>query len=391
MNVPFLDLTAEVAATRDAVQAAIDRVLTSGWFVLGPEVEAFEHEFAAYVGAAHGVGVASGTDALTLALRACGIGPGDEVITVPNTAVATVAAIDLAGARPVFADIDPATMNLDPACAERAVTPRTRALLPVHLYGQSAGLAPLLDLARRHGLRLIEDACQAHGATYGDRRVGSIGDIGCFSFYPTKNLGGYGDGGMAVTSDPALAERLRLLRAYGWKERDRSAIRGANSRLDELQAAILRVKLPLLDGWNATRRSIAARYDAAFSGIDGLRVPGEASYGTHVYHLYVARILNAARPEPFGELRTAPVEGRSSERRRDAFRTHLSDLGAGTLVHYLTPIYLHDAYCDLGLTAGACPVAEQAAGEIVSLPLHPHLTDAQAEAVIAAVRSFFTG
>ncbi len=381
MNVPFLDLTAEVAATRDAVQAAIDRVLTRGWFVLGPEVEAFEHEFAAYSGAAHAVGVASGTDALTLALRACDIGPGDEVITVPNTAVATVAAIELAGARPVFADIDPATMNLDPAAAERAITPRTQALLPVHLYGQSTDLAPLLDVARRHGLRLIEDACQAHGASYGGRRVGGIGDIGCFSFYPTKNLGGYGDGGMAVTSDPALAERLRLLRAYGWKERDRSVVRGTNSRLDELQAAILRVKLPLLDGWNATRRAIAARYDAAFAGLDGLRLPGEAAYGTRIYHLYVVRLSNTARPEP--------VEGRAPEPHREAFRAHLTGQGVGTLVHYPFPIYLQDAYRDLGLTAGACPVAEQAATEIVSLPLHPHLTDTQVEAVVAGVHSFF--
>lgn len=364
-QVPFLDLAAEVAATRTEVQAAIDRVLTRGWFVLGPEVEAFEHELAAYVGAQHGVGVASGTDALHLALRACGIGPGDEVITVPNTAVATVAAIEMAGARPVFADIDPVTMNMAPGSAAAAITPRTRALLPVHLYGQTADLHPLLEVARDHGLRLIEDACQAHGALHRGRPVGGIGDIGCFSFYPTKNLGGYGDGGMAVTSDPHLAERLRLLRAYGWAERDRSVIRGVNSRLDEMQAAILRVKLTHLDTWTTTRRALAGRYQHALATAEWLTLPGDVSYGRHVYHLFVVRTTQ-----------------------RDAFRQHLADRGIGTLVHYPTPIYLQDAYRDLGLTQGACPAAEQAAAQIVSLPLHPHLSEAEAGLVTEAVLAF---
>lgn len=363
--IPFLDLAAEAAATREAVQAAIDRVLTRGWFVLGPEVQAFEGEFAAYVQAQHAVGVASGTDALHLALWACDIRPGDEVITVPNTAVATVAAIELAGARPVFADIDPVTMNMDPASAERAITARTKALLPVHLYGQTADLSPLLELARRHHLRLIEDACQAHGALYRGRKVGAQGDIGCFSFYPTKNLGGYGDGGMVVTNDAGLAERLRLLRAYGWTERDRSVTRGTNSRLDELQAAILRVKLPLLDGWLDTRRALADRYSAALTGLPGLTPPAEAPYGRHAYHLYVARTL-----------------------RRDALRGYMAERGIGTLVHYPTPIYLQPAYADLGLAPGACPVAEQAAGEILSLPLHPHLTTQQVDVVAEAIAAF---
>ncbi|MSQ09993.1 MAG: DegT/DnrJ/EryC1/StrS family aminotransferase [Dehalococcoidia bacterium] len=364
-SVPFLDLAAGVAATRTEVQAAIDRVLTRGWFVLGPEVDAFEQAFAAYVGARHGVGVASGTDALHLALRACGIGPGDEVITVPNTAVATVAAIEMAGARPVFADIDPITMNMAPASAAAAITPHTKALLPVHLYGQTADLHPLLELARDHGLRLIEDACQAHGALHRGRPVGGIGDIGCFSFYPTKNLGGYGDGGMAVTSDPHLAERLRLLRAYGWAERDRSVIRGVNSRLDELQAAILRVKLTHLDTWTTVRRALASRYQNALATAGWLTLPGDISYGRHVYHLFVVRTTQ-----------------------RDAFRQHLAERGIGTLVHYPTPIYLQDAYRDLGVTQGACPIAEQAAAQIVSLPLHPHLSEAEVDLVTEAVLAF---
>lgn len=364
-GIPFLDLAAEAAASREAVQTAIDRVLTRGWFILGPEVEAFEQAFAAYVQAQHAVGVGSGTDALALALRACGIGPGDEVITVPNTAVATVAAIEMAGARPVFADVDPITFNLDPASAERAITPRTRALLPVHLYGQAADLGPLLDLAQRHHLRVIEDACQAHGAEYGGTRVGALGDIGCFSFYPTKNLGAYGDGGMAVTNDPTLAERLRLLRAYGWAERDRSVIRGVNSRLDEMQAAILLAKLPLLDGWITTRRGLAARYGAVLAGVDHLQPPVEAPYGKHVYHLYVVRTPH-----------------------RDALRAHLTERGIGTLVHYPHPIYLQDAYRDLGYQPGACANAEQAAATICSLPLHPHVTPEQVDRVAAAIREF---
>ena len=364
-GIPFLDLAAEAAASREAVQAAIDRVLTRGWFILGPEVEAFERAFAAYVQAQHAVGVGSGTDALALALRACGIGPGDEVITVPNTAVATVAAIEMAGARPVFADVDPITFNLDPASAEQAITPCTRALLPVHLYGQAADLGSLLELARRHNLRVIEDACQAHGAEYRGRKVGAQGDIGCFSFYPTKNLGAYGDGGMAVTNDPALAERLRLLRAYGWAERDRSVIRGVNSRLDEMQAAILLAKLPLLDGWIATRRELAARYGTTLAGLDSVQTPAEAAYGKHVYHLYVVRSAH-----------------------RDALRAHLTERGIGTLVHYPHPIYLQDAYRDLGYQPGACPNAERAAATICSLPLHPHVTPEQVDRVASAIREF---
>lgn len=365
LTIPFLDLAAEAAATRDQVQDAINRVLSSGWFILGPEVQAFEQEFAGFVGAQHGIGVASGTDALHLALRACDIGPGDEVITVPNTAVATVAAIEMAGARPVFADIHPVTMNMDPDSAAAAVTPRTKALLPVHLYGQTADLFQLLELARSRGLRVIEDACQAHGALHQGRPVGGIGDIGCFSFYPTKNLGGYGDGGMAVTSDPHLAERLRLLRTYGWAERDRSVIRGVNSRLDELQAAILRVKLTHLDAWTTSRRALADRYQSALGGIPWLRLPGDVAHGRHVYHLFVVRTPH-----------------------RDRLRAYLAERGIGTLVHYPTPIYLQDAYRDLGLGPGTCPVAEEAAGQILSLPLHPHLTEAEVDAVCEAIRTF---
>ncbi len=366
MTIPFLDLKPQYAAIEAEVRAAIDGVFQRGSFILGPEVTAFEQEFAGYLGAKHAIGVASGTDALHLALRACVIGPGDEVITVSNTAVATVVAIELAGARPVFVDIDPATFNLNPSLVEAAITPRTRALLPVHLYGQSTDLGPLLDIARRRGLRVIEDACQAHGATYQGIKVGTIGDIGCFSFYPTKNLGGYGDGGMVTTNDDALAERLRLLRTYGWAERDRSVLRGMNSRLDEVQAAVLRVKLRRLDGWNQQRRDLAARYTELLSGVEGITVPEEAPYGCHVYHLYVVRAQERGR-----------------------LRSYLAGQEIGTLVHYPLPIHRQEAYLDLGYAEGSLPQAERAAQEILSLPLYPLMDARQVDLVCRAIRRFY--
>ncbi|MBI2885882.1 MAG: DegT/DnrJ/EryC1/StrS family aminotransferase [Chloroflexi bacterium] len=364
--IPFLDLKAQYAETAAAVQAAMERVFQRGQFILGPEVAAFEEEFAAYLGVPRAVGVASGTDALHLALRACGVGPGDEVITVSHTAVATVAAIELAGARPVFVDILPASYTLAPAQVEARITARTRAILPVHLYGQAADLAPLLELAKARGLRVIEDACQAHGAEYRGRKAGAWGDIGCFSFYPTKNLGAYGDGGMAVIGDPELARRLRLLRTYGWAERDRSVLRGVNSRLDELQAAVLRAKLPHLDAWNARRRSLAAHYTALLEGIPNLQLPQELPSGKHVYHLYVVRT-----PE------------------RDGLRRHLADRGIGALAHYPTPVHLQQPYQDLGFPPGSLPESEAAAREVLSLPLYPQLPESAVGAVAAAVRQFF--
>ncbi|RME35204.1 MAG: DegT/DnrJ/EryC1/StrS family aminotransferase, partial [Thermoflexia bacterium] len=290
--IPVFDLTRQYAGLKEEIDAAIGRVLARGRFILGEEVATFEEEFAAACGVACAVGVASGTDALHLALRACGIGPGDEVITVSHTAVATVAAIELAGARPVLVDVDPRRYTMDPARVEERITPRTRAILPVHLYGCPADLAPLLEMARRYGLLLIEDCAQAHGARYRGRPVGSWGEIAAFSFYPTKNLGAFGDGGAVVTNDPTLAERVRLLREYGWARRYISHLRGTNSRLDELQAAVLRVKLRYLESWNARRREIAALYRELLSeGVArwGLVLPEEPPDARHVYHLYVVR------------------------------------------------------------------------------------------------------
>lgn len=366
--IPFLDLKAEYEPIAGEVQEALQRVFERGQFILGPEVSAFEAEFAAYLGVAHAIAVASGTDALHLALRACDIGPGDDVITVAHTAVATIAAIELAGARPVFADIDPVRYTLNPASVAKLITPRTKAVLPVHLYGEPADLTPILKIAGVHGLRVIEDACQAHGALYGDRHVGGLGALGCFSFYPTKNLGAYGDGGMVTTNDAALAERVRLLRTYGWEARDRSVIRGLNSRLDELQAAVLRVKLRRLDEGNDRRRALAAIYARELSGMTELTLPREAPGTRHVYHLYVVRTD-----------------------RRDDLRRHLAQREIGSLVHYPTPVHLQPAYLDLGYPPGSLPESEAAASQILSLPLSPGITEGQVTEVAAAVREFFAG
>lgn len=365
-NIPFLDLKAEYDAIADEVQRAIARVFERGQFILGPEVQAFEAEFAGYVGVSHGIAVASGTDALNVALRACGIGPGDDVITVAHTAVATIAAIELAGARPVLVDIEPRRYTMDPRALDKAITDRTKAILPVHLYGAPADLAPILDLARERGLRVIEDACQAHGARYRDRSVGGWGDMGCYSFYPTKNLGAYGDGGMVVSNDAALAERARLIRTYGWVERDKSVLRGLNSRLDELQAALLRVRLTRLDEGNERRRALAALYESELSGIPDLELPSEPLGARHVYHLYVVRTEC-----------------------RDELRRFLGGRGIGTLVHYPIPVHLQPGYQDMGYAPGTLPESEKAAGEILSLPLSPGLSDELAMTVAAAVREFF--
>ena len=345
-------------------------VFASGRFILGEQVAAFEREFAAYCGARHGVGVGSGTEAIHLALLACGIGAGDEVITVPNTAVATVAAIEQTGARPVFVDVDFHARTLDPLLLEAAITPRTRAILPVHLYGLPAELDPILALARAHGLRVIEDCAQAHGALYrsleprSGRRVGSLGDLGCFSFYPTKNLGAYGDGGFITTNDDALAERLRLLRTYGWRERDHSVIKGLNSRLDELQAAVLRVKLGHLDAWNAQRRNLAALYSESLCD-SGVSIPAEPLGVESVYHLYVI-----------------------STPRRDALRVHLKARGVETLVHYPAPIHLQEAYAGMGRAAGSFPNAERLAREVLSLPLYPEMDARVVGTTAAAIKEF---
>jgi len=355
---------AQYHAHKAELDAAILRVLDGGWYVLGEETRMFEAEFAAFVGVAHGIGVGSGTEALHIALAACGIEPGDEVITVSHTAVATVAAIELAGAVPVLVDIEPDYYTLDPGRLEAAISERTKAIIPVHLYGQPADLAPILQIARRHGVRVIEDCAQAHGAMYGGRRVGSWGDIACFSFYPTKNLGALGDGGMIVTDDPGLAERARLLREYGWADGRMSLVPGWNSRLDEVQAAALRVKLPYLDADNATRARRAQDYDQALRGT-GLGVPRQRSDATHVYHLYVCRCSE-----------------------RNQLQTWLKAGGVGALVHYPVPIHLQPAYQGRLCGSDDLPETERAARHVLSLPIYPELCDADLQCVVAAVKAF---
>jgi dTDP-4-amino-4,6-dideoxygalactose transaminase len=367
MKVPIVELKSQYLEHQAELDGAIREVLEASRFILGQQGEAFEREFAAYCGAGHAVGVGSGTEALHLALRACGVGPGDEVITAPNTAVPTVCAIDFAGAVPVFADIDPLTFNLDPGQLERCLTPRTKAIVPVHLYGQPADIEPVCEFARQHGLRVVDDAAQAHGAEYRGRRVGTLADATAWSFYPSKNLGAYGDAGAVTTDDPELAQRLRMLRNYGEERRYYHTLRGFNSRLDEIQAAILRVKLRHLDAWNERRRAIAARYQKAIHH-PAVRLPTEAPWARHVFHLYVIRV-----------------------RQRDALREHLAAREIGAQIHYPLLVYRQAAYAYLDVPPGSCPAAERAADEVLSLPLYPELTDAQVEAVAAAVNEFETG
>jgi dTDP-4-amino-4,6-dideoxygalactose transaminase len=346
----------EYQELREEIDAAMRRVLEHGHYVLGPEVSAFESEFAHYIGVPHALGLASGTDAVHLGLRALGVGAGDEVITTPHTAVATAAAIEQCGATPVFADIDPVTFTLDPRSVQRALTSRTKAIVPVHLFGQAADLGPLCAMAAERGLHVLEDCAQAHGARYGSARVGTFGHAAAFSFYPTKNLGAIGDGGMLVTKDPAVLERARSLREYGWRERYISEVSGFNSRLDELQAAILRVKLRYLDAGNDRRRALAAVYASALPR--SVVKPVERAGSTHVYHLYVIR-----------------------HPRRDALRAYLREHGVGTAIHYPVPVHLQPAYRGRVGDAGRCAHAEQAASEILSLPLYPQLSPDAARAV----------
>ena len=363
ITVPFVDFKAHVRAMRGEIDAAVARVLDSGWFILGPEGEAFERELAAWLGATDVVAVANGTEAIQLALEGLGIGEGDEVITSPLTAAFTALAVMRAGARPVFADLDPATLNVSPDAVAAAVTPRTKAILPVHLYGHPADLDPLMALGRERGIAVIEDACQAIGAAYKDRRVGALSGIGALSFYPTKNLGALGDGGAVVIQDEKVAARVRQLRNGGQSDRYRHEIPGINSRLDEMQAAILRAGLARLDEWTERRRAIAGRYLERLSGLPALTLPLTQSYAAPAHHLFVVR-----------------------HARRDAVAAALLARGVGTLIHYPIPLHLQPAFQGMG-RAGEFPVAEKAAGEILSLPLYPEMSDAQADAVIEAVRA----
>jgi len=366
-DIPQTDPGAGYRAARTAIDAAITRVLDGGAYILGPEVETFERDFAAYIGCGHAVGVASGTDALVLALKALQPAPGDYVITVSHTAVATVAAIELAGARPLLVDVDRATMTLDATCLARALEAPPgpiAAIVPVHLYGQAADLGAILALAQRHGVRVVEDCAQCHGARLGGRRLGTFGDLAAFSFYPTKNLGAIGDGGMVVTDDAALAERVGALRQYGWRERYVSDTTGVNSRLDALQAAILGVKLARLDADNAARAAIAALYDAGLAA-SGLTLPARRAGGTHVFHQYVVR-----------------------HARRDALREALRRDGIGTGIHYPVPVHRQPAYAGrIAIGPGGLAESERAAAEVLSLPIYPQLDADAARRVVAALKA----
>ncbi|MGE3274267.1 MAG: DegT/DnrJ/EryC1/StrS family aminotransferase [Vicinamibacterales bacterium] len=371
MTVPLLDLKAQYAPLREELLAAVTRVCDSQRFIMGPEVEGLESELATALQVRHAVGVSSGTDALLMALMALGVGPGDEVVTTPFSFFATAGCIVRVGARPVFADIDPVTFNIDPAAVAAAVTPRTKALMPVHLYGQAADLAPLLQTAGAAGIPVIEDAAQAVGAVYRGRPVGGWGAMGCFSFFPSKNLGGFGDGGLVTTNDEETAHRLRLLRNHGMEPKYYHHLVGGNFRLDALQAAVLRVKLPHLAGWSAARQANAARYRALFAdaGLDGLvRLPAEAPERSHIYNQFVVRV-----------------------EARDRLRAHLDAAGVGTEVYYPVPFHLQACFADLGYGAGAFPRTESAAREVLALPIYPELTEGQQAEVVGAIRAFYRG
>jgi dTDP-4-amino-4,6-dideoxygalactose transaminase len=365
MNVLFLNLTAQYESLKSELLPAVEQVLAKGHYVLGPNVAAFEQEAAAYVGAQFGIGVNSGSDALTLALRALDIGPGDEVITTPFTYIAPAEAIHQVGAKIVFADVDPQTFNIDPADIGRKITPRTRAILPVHLFGQAAALQEIFELAEPRGIHVIEDCAQAIGAKYKDRFVGNLGRLGCFSFYPTKNLGADGDGGMVVTNDEALAKKLKMLRVHGIERRYYHDLHGYNSRLDELQAAILRVKLPHLARWNQRRASIAERYSEGLQGLP-ITLPRTSPGNSHIYHVFAVLAEN-----------------------RDALQKLLADNGVPTIIYYPLPLHLQKVYGDLGYRPGDFPVAEDLAKKILPLPIYPELMDDQVDHVIGTIRKFF--
>jgi dTDP-4-amino-4,6-dideoxygalactose transaminase len=364
VRVPFVDLPLQHQRLAAELQAAIARVFDRSGFILGAEVEEFERRFAEYLRADAAVGVGSGLDALRLALAGLGVGPGDEVIVPANTYIATALAVSACGAQPVFVDVTEHDFGLDPDCLLRAITPRTRAVIPVHLYGQPCSMDAVLDIAAGRNLFVIEDACQAHGAVWRGRRCGTLGDAGCFSFYPSKNLGAAGDGGMVVTNRPELAQRIRRLRDYGQEAKYRHVVKGTSSRLDGLQAAILGVKLPHLEAWNAQRAAHAATYTTLLSGLDGIAVPSSLPSPDHVYHLYVIRA-----------------------RHRDALAQHLAAAGVQAGIHYPVPIHRQPAYADTA-AAGDYPVAERLAGEILSLPMYPELASDQLHSVAAAIQAF---
>ena len=369
MPVPLLDLKAQYAPLRDALLEAVTRVCDSQRFIHGPEVEGLERELEAYLGIQHAIGVSSGTDAVLAALMALGIGPGDEVVTSTYSFFATAGCVARLGARPVLVDIEPGTFNIDPQAAIAAMTPRTRALIPVHLFGQSADMMPLINAAARTGVPIIEDAAQAIGAKYHDHAVGSLGAIGCFSFFPSKNLGAFGDAGLVTTNDPKLAHTLRLLRNHGMEPKYYHHIIGANFRLDALQAAVLRVKLPRLDDWTGGRQLNAARYRALFADrklTDVVRLPADAPDRTHIYNQFVVRVPD-----------------------RDGLKAHLDREGIGTEIYYPVPFHLQKCFQSLGYAQGAFPHAEAAAKDSLALPIYPELTECQQAAVVDAIVAFY--
>ncbi len=366
LSVPMVDLKAQYARIRAEVDAAVARVLESTQFIKGEECTLLEQEFAAYCGAGHACGVANGTDALILALRAYGVGAGDEVVTVANTFIATGEAILLNGAKPVFVDVDPDTFTLDPSVLEKAITPKTRVILPVHLYGHPADMEPILAVAKRHGLPVLEDAAQAHGAEIDGRRAGNLGHAACFSFYPGKNLGAYGDAGMVISNDKEFLVRVRQIANHGGgSNKYDNVVLGTNSRLDTLQAAILRVKLRHLDTWNRERQERAVAYSAALSGIPGLMLPRERQGARSAWHLYTVRTPD-----------------------RDALASRLKEKGISTAIHYPRPIHLQPAMAPAGGRSGDLPVSERLSREVLSLPLYPELPLSALTAIAAEVRSF---
>ena len=366
MKIPLVDLRAQYGSIKDEIDAAVGRVIGNGQFILGPEVRAFEEEMAACCGTKYAVGVASGTDALHLALLASGLKPGDEVITTPFTFIATAEVITHCGATPVFVDIDPRTFDLDPDKLESAITAKTRALLPVHLYGQPARMDAILDIARNHKLKVIEDCAQALGAECGGKKVGSLGDAGCFSFFPSKMLGAYGDGGLVVTNDGAIAEQVRVLRNHGGHSKYHNIVPGFNSRLDELQAAVLRVKLGHLSEWIEQRREKAALYADLLEKVAGVTAPREAPRSRHVFNYYTIRVKG----------------------KRDGLQKHLSARGIDTAIYYPVSLHLQEVYRQLGYRAGDMPESEKAQDEVLSLPLYPELEDGSIRAIVDIISQF---
>jgi dTDP-4-amino-4,6-dideoxygalactose transaminase len=360
--IPAMDLKRQYLSIKDEIDLAIKNVFEKGQFILGENVYLFEKEFASYCNVNYGIGVSSGTDAIHLALLACGVKNGDEVITVSNTAAATALAITYTGAKPVFVDIDPLTYNMDISKVECMITPRTKAIIPVHLFGQPVEMDPLMDLRDKYNLKIIEDACQAHGAEYRGKKVGSIGDIGCFSFYPTKNLGAYGDGGIVITNNDQLAESIKLMRNYGQEKQYHSLIKGYNNRLDEIHAAVLRVKLKKLDSWNEKRKNASHIYCELLEGC-GVIVPTENRYSKHVYHLYVIRSNN-----------------------RSKLRKLLTESEISTNIHYPVPIHLQKAFNYLKVSIGSLPTTERYADQVLSLPIFPEVTYIEVEEVSQAIR-----